>query len=1195
MLYSKETTRFFHSWSLLVAGDDTRSAKRFHCAQGSPDSTSADLGNLGGEAWRNEATKSVADSITKALLNNSQEGIVLWDAKSGCIVDCNAAFAALLSKDISSFKNPTVDDFGLEFTHHTHSNLLAELKNDTKTQRVVDIRVGGTGDGGVTRRLRVSLVEKESSLCLGFLLEPEETRRDIIEQAMRASKDGAWSYDCGKDEAYFSPRWKEILGYAEDEISTHIDEWRSRIHPDDFDRVMDANNSCISVGKDHFEVEYRMRHKDGSYTWVLGRGMCIRKENGNPARFVGVHTDITKRKRAEEKLARKEEHFRYLYQKTPAFLHSIDKDGYITHVSDFWLEKLGYTREEVVGKKSIEFITPESRSTAAINIPKMRREGFVRDVHYQFVAKDGSLFDMLLSAVVDTSAAERNFPSLAVMQDVTERLKTEKTLAESEEQYRNLFISAPVGIFESTPEGKLLNANPALARMYGFSNLQEMLEAVQDIGMDLYADPNDRRSLLQLLKAHGEIYNFSSKQKKKDGSSIRIRGDYSALFDTDGNITSIKGFLTDTTSHWMAEERLKKSERNLKAIIDNCFEAVTIAVDGKLVFGNPSLETLVGAPLHEIIGSDMTEFIHPDDREMVMTNYGKRIAGLEAPLMYDFRALSRDGTSRWVMMAAAKLEWQGRPASLAILSDITQRKSAERELKEREAHLQSIFRAIPVGVGVSHNRFLQKINNKLCDMLGCSCDELSGMNTRHFYLNDIDYIQAGEHIREVLATGGIVHFETRLMRRDGKIIDVEMNFTPLDVEDPSKGITFAALDITDRKQYERELKDAKETAESANKAKSEFLANMSHEIRTPLNGIQGMLQLLETTDLKPEQEEYTRTAVVSCKRLTALLGDILDLSRIEAGKLVVREEPFNVIEVLDSVYDLLRLPADEKGIKLLFNIHEDVPKYVVGDATRLQQVLFNLIGNAVKFTEAGSVSLDVRRIAEPEYSKTALHFTITDTGIGIPEGMLDHVFETFVQAEGSYARKHEGAGLGLPLVKRLLGLMGGTMSIESNINKGTTVSFTLPLRLQKEKHADDEDFASGTRGQWSGCRILLAEDDAVNQKTIARYLEKAGCMVHVVENGEKAVEAVQDKEFDLILMDIRMPVMDGVEAAKRIRSFLHSSSKPRVPILALTAYAMQGDRETFLKHGMDEYIAKPLNFSALEDVLKGYLNASPNG
>ncbi len=521
-----------------------------------------------------------------------------------------------------------------------------------------------------------------------------------------------------------------------------------------------------------------------------------------------------------------------------------------------------------------------------------------------------------------------------------------------------------------------------------------------------------------------------------------------------------------------------------------------------------------------------------------------------------------------------------------------------RDLWVSERRFQATFEQAAVGIALvaPDGRWL-RVNRKLCDIVGYDQEEMAGMT-----FQDITHpqdLEADLGLAHQVLEGKIATYdkEKRYIRKDGSTVWV--NLTVALVRDAAGNPDYfisVVEDIDRRKAVEEALRNSREEleraaeqatglarrAEAANLAKSTFLANMSHEIRTPLNGLMGMMQLLKSTPLDAEQLEYADMAIRSGKRLTQLLGDILDLSRIEAARMALHRSPFRIDAVLDSVCETFAPLSREKNLPLRCEIAPDVPPTVVGDEMRVRQILFNLVGNAMKFTADGEVRVDVWALPGPADGRARLLFVVGDTGIGIPDDKLGAIGEAFTQVNDSYTRNQQGAGLGLAISRELTHLMDGTLTVESELDKGTRVYLMLPLALPTEADVRDEGAWPQPRPRQGPYRVLVAEDDRVNRLATARLLEKLGCRTTLVENGQEAVDAACREDFDCVFMDVQMPVVNGLEATRRIRQ----RGRTGLPIVAMTAYALSGDREKCLSAGMDDYIAKPIATEALAKALQ---------
>ncbi|RQD76943.1 ATP-binding protein, partial [Desulfonatronospira sp. MSAO_Bac3] len=575
---------------------------------------------------------------------------------------------------------------------------------------------------------------------------------------------------------------------------------------------------------------------------------------------------------------------------------------------------------------------------------------------------------------------------------------------------------------------------------------------------------------------------------------------------------------------------------------------------------------------------------------------------------------------------------------LKLNNELAERRRAEESLRESQERMQAVTdSAHDAIIMMGPDGEISYWNPMAESIFGYTAQEVMGKSLHHLLAPERYHTDITKAMPEFQRTGqgnavGKT-IELSAIGKDGLEIPISLSMSSVLLQGRWHAVGIAR-DISRRKAAEKELIQAKEQAEAANIAKSKFLANMSHELRTPFNGIMGMMQLLQTTDLNGEQQEFVNLAIQSSERFVRLLSDILELSNIEAGKMSICSAEFRTGELLDSLSDLFSAEALKKGIVLEFSMEPDVPEQVSGDKTRVKQVMFTLVGNALKFTESGSVQVHLTSISGAKGGDTRLKFSVSDTGIGIPDDKLSTLFNPFVQVDGSYTRKYQGAGLGLSLVKRLVDMMNGNISVESEVDRGTTVHVVLPFTLPAVDHLESVTAATTKPESKKYLDILLAEDDRLNQLFMKTMLEKQGHNVLLANNGQEAVDLFQEQNFDCILMDIQMPVMTGVEATQRIRSMeqgawgpsetpvydrepfglfngagmehgaevrgqrseirderptaevripeslnssIPQSPNPRIPIIAVTAHTQPGDRERFLEAGMDDYIGKPVN------------------
>ncbi|MBL0226007.1 MAG: response regulator [Geobacteraceae bacterium] len=698
----------------------------------------------------------------------------------------------------------------------------------------------------------------------------------------------------------------------------------------------------------------------------------------------------------------------------------------------------------------------------------------------------------------------------------------------------------------------------------------------------------------------------------------------------------------------MQNEVLTRTGLDLEATRDSYFDLydlapvgyMTLNKDGLIQRANLTAATMLGLKTDDLINRPIKKFIFRDD---VDSYYLLSRSAVEASENFklELRFEQSDGSPFWVILRASlhsddelwitigdindrkQLEQALRQTNDALeeqvaerteelsltitrlQQEIAERKKAEQTLQYERDLSMDIINTQSAGIyrirvfaqetwekdawkSFKNSPYLiELVSEPFCKILGTTKEVLENNPGIIFELIHADdregCVKKNEEAAVLLQE---FSWEGRLLI-DGVVKWARFQSLPRPLENGDVIWTGALTDITERKQGELELLRAKAAAESANIAKSRFLSNMSHEIRTPMNGIIAISQLLQMTDLNNEQKEYTELLRKSGKNLLQLISDILDLSRIEAGSVELETTEFDLSVEMTATVSIFSQLASVKGLELNLQINPDVPLRLTGDSLRLRQIITNLIGNAIKFTKQGTISLQISKDSEDE-QQTTLRFSVRDSGIGIAQDKVGKVFEAFTQADSSTGLEYGGTGLGLAIARHLAELMGGSVGVESVEGQGSEFWFTV--LLQKQIHIPDIlTTETPVVASITTTRILLVEDDEANQYVLNRWLSKYSYQVEMAKNGREALKLLEEKDFDLVLMDCSMPVMDGYEATAAIRNQSSNVRNHAIPIIALTAAAMMEDRQKCLDAGMDDYLPKPIDFPKLLELLEKWV------
>ncbi|MBI3683862.1 MAG: PAS domain S-box protein [Acidobacteria bacterium] len=776
--------------------------------------------------------------------------------------------------------------------------------------------------------------------------------------------------------------------------------------------------------------------------------------------------------------------------------------------------------------------------------------------------------------------------------DIRERNKVEEALRESEKRYRELVELSPNGIAVYR-NGEIAYINPSGARVLGAPSPRNLLGRQ----MADFVHPESRAAvadLLHLTNADQVTDHLGGQFLRLDGNAVEVEvTTLPFLYEGEQAVQVIFRDLSESRQRERMQEALHESEERLRTVVSH-LPIVLFALDRAGVFTLSEGKGLNALKLKpgEVVGRSVFDLYN--DVPQILENTQRALAG------ETFSSTVQVGEAVFDARYSPLLDHAGTVTGVfGVATDITERMKAEQQLHASEERWQLALRGNNDGLwdwDARTNEVFYSARWK--QMLGYEEHELGNHPQeweRRVHPEDLPRVQRQlqEHLERKTT---FYATEYRLQAKDGSYKWVLARGQALwDEQGRPIRMVGSHTDITERKLAEETLKRAKEEAEMASRAKSEFLANMSHEIRTPMNGILGMIELVLESQLIAEQREHLEMARCSAESLLSLLKDILDLSKIEARRFELMPVSFSLRKCLTEAVNMFEVTARHRGLVLSDEMEPGVPDVLVGDPVRLRQIILNLLGNAIKFTERGQVRVRVAA-AMREASEIRLHFQVSDTGIGIPEDKQAWIFEPFRQVDGSSTRRFDGTGLGLAISARLVELMGGHIWVKSHLGEGSTFHFTAAFGVPvngtttdpsglHELHKLASAIESIEPRSVRPLQVLLAEDNLVNQRLVVRALHKQGHDVVVAGNGHEVLAALRRRAFDLILMDVQMPQMDGLEATAAIRDAERGSGK-HVPIVALTACAMKGDQERCIQMGADDYLTKPVNLAHLRATLE---------
>ena len=1041
--------------------------------------------------------------------------------------------------------------------------------------------------------------------------------KERYDRVSAASKLVAYEENLSTDEITWATSLEVVLGYKTSELIDSFSHALNLIHPNDRDEFLKQREVAIS-SKSKYQFEYRIRHKKGHYIVIKDEGFISENTLTGDKLMVGLLQDITQQKEAEKAIKESEQNLK----QSQAIAHlghwiwDVKTDTVIW--SDELYEVFGYKRESFVGKVGdiiASSIHPDDVS--ALVEWNNAAKSDIKPQPLEFRIKWPNGFIRTLWG--DRGEVIRNdkgepITIHGIIQDITDRKKVEDALRESETRFRAIFNSmfSFIGILDSN--GNVIEVNQGALTFSG--------STILDLQDKPFWDSN-------VWRKNEQSYNLIKDAVKKacSGKFIRYDADIVSIdgieVTIDLSITPIKDS-QNRVILLIAEGRdvtqIRKQEEAAR-ILDRAFAKSTHGVaiadarepDMPLIKVNEAFEKTTEYKQEEVIGKNC-RILQKEDRNQLGLETIRNAIKKGKECRVELRNYTKSGKLFWNELYIAPVYNESGVVThyVGIQNDITVRKKHEEELRRYREELEDMVKERTRELYISQQKLIesQKMSNMgnweyypksqsliwSEETFAIHGRKLSqGNPTFSQYLNYIfkeDRITLLEKLDLLQNELQPFSIDLRIKRQNGTTAHVISSAKPIVDDGRVELVLGSVLDVTNIKRIQMELEEAKKKAESANTAKSLFLANMSHEIRTPMNAIIGFSELLLNSVTDKKQHSQVNSIRTSGKNLLKIINDILDLSKIESGKVIIQQEPIDITKLVSEIELMFNQRASEKNVALYIEIEKSIPHALMLDETRVRQILFNLIGNAIKFTEKGSViiTLDKTNCTKEQLD---LIISIEDTGIGIPKEQQELIFEAFSQQEGQIEKKYGGTGLGLTISKKLVEAMGGSITLTSEVGKGSTFKIVLPniqvANADDVKH--DETAFDITNVQFKPATILIADDNEENRKLLIDLFEKTEITTIEAENGKVALEKAIEHKPNVILMDLRMPIMNGYEATKRIRQIREIGT---TPIIAISASSKIVLKEQFSLTLFNDFLLKPIDVSALVNTLNKYIESKLN-
>jgi PAS domain S-box-containing protein len=1122
------------------------------------------------------------------LIENTPAGIVAIDTESA-VQMCNPAFERLFGYHQQDILGRSLRDLLTTPELHAEVDVLRERLRRKEVTHIVTRRKRADGSLVDVEAYTVPL-GGEGSYTGAVLLFQDITERLRSEREIEKQKSflnsiianspvGIVAIDTDGIGQMCNPAFERLFGYRQQEIVGYP--LKDMLTTPELRAEFDVNTERLKRGELTRIVTQRKR-ADGSLVDVEAYSVPL----GGDGSYTG-YQDITERMRAEHEIEKQKSFLDSIIANSPVGIVAIDAEGAVQMCNPAFEKLFGYRQQDIVGHPLSELLTtPELRAEVDVNRERLRRKEVTHIVTRRKRA-DGSLVDVEASAV--PLGGEGSYTGAVLLyQDITERKRAERELEKQKSFLNSVIANSPVGIVAIDAGGCVQMCNPAFENLFGYS--QQDVLGRQVAG--LLTPPERRAEMDSIIKDfwEGKTAHNVTQRRRRDGTLLDVEA-FSVPLKEEGELSGAVILYQDITERRRAECALEDRTQFLNSLIENIPVGVSVTSSDDLIeMCNPAFERLFLYRQQDVLGRNIIDTLSSGALRAEMQSVREQMAQGKLARLETQRKRS-DGSLVDVEVTATPIvRGDTHSGNLVIFQDITERKWAEREIEEQKNFLHSLVENLPVGVlATGMDDAVQMCNPAFENLFGYRQQDVVGRSIVELLAPSGEFTGEMQATRDLMiAEGKPVHQVVQRKRSDGSLLDVELLAVPLIRSDVVSGSLVIYRDVTERMRAEEALLRAKEAAEAASRAKSEFLANMSHEIRTPMNGIIGMTELALDTELTAEQREYLGMAKTSADWLLTLINDILDFSKIEAGKLDVEMADFPFQQTLGETLKILALRAHQKGLELAWRMGRDVPERLKGDSHRLRQILVNLVGNALKFTERGEIVVDVQKEAEDD-SGILLHFRVSDTGIGIPKEQQQMIFDAFTQADSSATRKYGGTGLGLAITAHLVSLMGGKIWVESELGRGSTFHFTIRFAVAGSSGPAATPVDPDVIGD---VPVLVVDDNETNRVILVEMLSSWGMRPEAAAGGPAALAALdrahrEGRRFGVVITDMQMPEMDGLVLSAQIRK---QAAFRDVPILLLSSSGEKLDADRRQQLAITADLAKPLQPSELLDALLAALS-----